>query len=182
MQEFEDRLLQLAGDVLTALGKGELAADTPVVRAAAAALTELRRTPAEAPVLASSPMGGLATPAGVAPRANGTRAPRVAPPIEQVLGVARRMVQDRRSFAGACSVVAEELGTSAQAVRNAATRWLGASAAEWQPLVIDGAQAGVLALARRVAAKSPWLVERIGVEFGVPVAALSPSAAGARAG
>ena len=182
MQEFEDRLLQLAGDVLTALGKGELAADAPVVRAAAAALTELRRTPPEAPPIESSASGEPVVPAVAGPRATGLRAPRVAPPIEQVLGVARHMVQERRSFAGACSVVAEELGTSAQAVRNAATRWLGASAAEWQPLVIDGAQAGVVALARRVAARTPWLVERVGAEFGVPAAALSPVATGAGKG
>jgi hypothetical protein len=181
MQDFEGRLLQLVGDVLTALGKGELSADAPVVRAAGAALAELRRTPSAAPAPVPASVSGHGVATAVEQR-GGTRAPRVATPVEQVLGVARRMVRERLTFAAACSAVAEELGTSAQAVRNAATRWLGASAAEWQPLVIEGAQAGVVALARRVAAKSPWLVDRVCVEFGLPPDALAAVAATAGAG
>ena len=180
MQEFEGRLLQLVGDVLTALGKGELAADAPVVRAAGAALAELRRAPSTAPAPVPATVLGPGVSAAVEQR-GGARAPRVATPVEQVLGVARRMVRERLTFAAACGAVAEELGTSAQAVRNAATRWLGASAAEWQPLVIEGAQAGVVALARRVAAKCPWLVDRVCVEFGLPADALSAVTAGAGA-
>lgn len=175
-QGFEARLLELAGDVLTALGRGELAADAPVVRATAAALVELRR-PAEPPP--ATPPESSGAPAAVAGAAGdrGARAGREAPPaVEQLLSVAARMRNGGRSFAAACTAVAEELGTSAQAVRNACTRWLGASAMEWQPLLIEGAEAGVVPLARRVAERCPWLTDRIAREFGVSVAALGASA------
>jgi cytochrome c556 len=171
VQGLEARLLELAGDVLTALGKGELAADAPVVRAAAAALAELRRVPEASPASAAAP--GTATAAGAVSERE-RRGGRAAPPaVEQLLGVAAHMRAERRSFAAACGAVAHELGTSAQAVRNSCTRWLGASAAEWQPLLVDGGEAGVVALARRVAERCPWLADRIGREFGVSAAALA---------
>lgn len=179
MEGFEARLLELAGDVLTALGRGELGADAPVVRATAVALAELRRAPAGSEPATGSAAGSTASVAGSAdaPTARGGRA---APPaVEQVLGVAARMRADRCSFASACALVAGELGTSAQAVRNACTRWLGVSAGEWQPLLIDGAEAGVLPLARRVAERCPWLVQRVAAGFGVSAAALAaPASAG----
>jgi hypothetical protein len=171
VQGFEARLLELAGDVLTAVGRGELAAESPVVRAAAAALAELRRTPEPVATLVpmAAPTAGLA-----ATGERSGRGPRVAPAVEQVLGVARSMREGRRSFAAACAAVADDLGTSGQAVRNACTRWLGASAAEWQPLLIDGAEAGVIPLAHRVAERCPWLGDRVAREFGVAPAALAP--------
>ena len=178
MEGFEGRLLELASDVLTALGRGELTADAPVVRAAAAALAELRRPPAPIPAPATA---GPDEPVGMADPASrgGARAPRVAPPVEQVLAVAHQMRQRRLSFAAACAAVAEESGASAQAVRNACTRWVGASATEWQPLVIEGARAGVVPLARRVAERCPWLADRVAEEFGVTRAELGVPGAGA---
>lgn len=170
MRDFERRLLELASDILTAVSQGELPADAPVVRAAGAALGELRRVPVEAtPAAAAS---GPASPSAAAAAGDlegrTGRGARAAPPVEQVLGVAARMRSGRSSFAAACAAEAEALGTSAQAVRNACTRWLGVAASEWQPLVIAGAEAGVVPLARRVAERCPWLVERIAETFGVP--------------
>ena len=176
MHGFEARLMELAGDVLTALGRREIAPDAPIVRATATALAELRRAPEPAPAAAGP--GSAKPAAGAAGR--GPRTVRTAPPaVEQLLGVAARMREDRRSFAAACAAVAEEAGTSAQAVRNACTRWLGVAAAEWQPLLIDGAEAGVLALASRVAERCPWLVDRVSRDFGVSAVELrvgTPSA------
>lgn len=175
VQALEARLLELAGDVLTAVGAGELAADAPVVRAVAAALAELRRTPEPSSAGTRAGAGAAASVAGHAGDQAGRTGREAPPAVEQLLGVAARMRADRRSFAAACAAVAEELGTSAQAVRNACTRWLGVSAAEWQPLLIEGAEAGVVPLARRAAERCPWLVERIAREFGVAVSALGPA-------
>ena len=171
MHELEARLLQLAGDVLTALGRGELAADAPVVRAAAVALAELRRVPEQPAPQAEPPSATLAD----AP-ARGGRGARGAPAVEQVLGVARRMRREGLSFAAACAACADELGTSAQAVRNACTRWVGVAAAEWQPLLIAGADAAVVPLARRVAERCPWLADRVAEEFAVSRAVLAVAA------
>lgn len=174
MEGFEGRLLELASDVLTALGRGELTADAPVVRAAAAALAELRRVPATPAALVTAPSepAAMADGSGRGP----VRAPRVAPPVEQVLAVAHQMRHRRLSFAAACAAVAAESGASAQAVRNACTRWVGVSATEWQPMLIDGARAGVVPLARRVAERCPWLVDRVAEEFGVTRAELGIAA------
>lgn len=182
VQGLEGRLLELAGDVLTALGRGELAADAPVVRAAAAALAELRR-PAAPPVPPAGGESGSARLAGDGGAAggHGARGSRAAPPaVEQLLAVAARMRTQRSSFAAACIAVADELGSSPQAVRNACTRWLGVAAAEWQPLLVEGGEAGVVPLARRVAERCPWLSERIAREFGVSAAAITTAGASSR--
>jgi hypothetical protein len=182
---FDTRLLELAGDILTAVGRGELQADAPVVRAAGAALAELRRAreaaeEADTGAGASRAPGTGGTPAGSAGSgsATGTRAPRVVTQVEQVLAVAARMRASRGSFASACVSEGAALGTSAQAVRNACTRWLGASAADWQPLAIEGAEAGVVPLARRVAERCPWLADRIASTFGVPASQLADAGGG----
>ena len=173
MHVLEAKLVELAGDVLTAVGRGELAADSPLVRAAGAALAQLRPATEAAGTTPAATQPAAASPAG-AGSARPARAAREAPPaVEQLLGVAALMRTDRRSFAAACSAVAAELGTSAQAVRNACTRWLGVSAGEWQPLLIEGADAAVLAIATRVAERCPWLVERIARDFGVAADALT---------
>lgn len=168
MHELETRLLALVGDVLTAVGRGELQPESPLVRAAAAALAELRRS-TEKPIDIEAASLRSAVPAPDVAPAGRTR---VAPPVEQVLAVARRMRQERASFAAACAAVAEDSGSSAQAVRNACTRWMGVAAADWQPLLIGGAGAGVAALARKVAERCPWLRDRIADEFGVEREAL----------
>jgi hypothetical protein len=179
VQGLEGRLLELASDVLTALGRGELAADAPVVRAAAAALAELRRPPEPVapPVGSGAGSARVAGPSGM-PAGHGSRGGRTAAPaVEQILAVAARMRTQRSSFAAACAAVAEELGTSAQAVRNACTRWLGVAAAEWQPLLVEGGEAGIVPLARRLAERCPWLSERVAREFGVTAAAIAAAGA-----
>lgn len=178
MSAFDARLLELASDILTAVGRGELKADAPVVRAAGAALAELRR-PADPPSAAPTAAAGVAPPPGTgAGTPEGRLEPgrRQAPPVEQVLAVAERMRSSRASFAAACSAEAERLGVSSQAVRNACTRWLDVGAAEWQPLLVAGAEEGVLPLARRVVDRCPWLRERVASAFGVPTARLDAGA------
>lgn len=179
MTAFDARLLELASDILTAVSRGELKADSPVVRAAGAALAELRRATEPPPPAAPGPgpglPGGGASGAIADPRLDAGR--RQAPPVEQVIAVAERMRGSRASFAAACSAEGERLGVSAQAVRNACTRWLDVGAADWQPLLVAGAEEGVLPLARRVAERCPWLRERIAAAFGVPAARLEAGAA-----
>lgn len=178
MTAFDARLLELASDILTAVGRGELKADAPVVRAAGAALAELRR-PAEPP-LAPAIAAGPVVPGGVAGDARMEPGRRQAPPVEQVLAVAERMRATRSSFAAACSAEGERLGVSSQAVRNACTRWLDVGAADWQALLVAGAEEGVLPLARRVVERCPWLRERVASSFGVPAARLEPAVSAAK--
>lgn len=174
MTAFDARLLELASDILTAVGRGELKADAAVVRAAGAALAELRR-PVEPPPPPAVPAPGV-SPSLAAGGATGESrlepGRRQAPPVEQVLAVAERMRATRASFAAACSAEGERLGVSAQAVRNACTRWLDVGAGDWQPLLVAGAEEGVLPLARRVVERCPWLRERVASAFGVPAARL----------
>lgn len=170
MTTFDARLLELASDILTAVSRGDLQADAPVVRAAGAALAELRRPVEPRQERAGEPAGGR----GAAPPSG--RGARQAPAVEQVLAVAERMRSARVTFAAACSAESEQLGISAQAVRNACTRWLEVSAADWQPLLVAGGDAGVEQLARRVVARCPWLVDRVATAFGVPADRIVSSA------